>query len=407
MKHLDAPPRRLRTPQATPSGALSVERAGGRWSAGLIRAAAIVTRGAAEGHGIWIDSTFLNQVKDSINAGPGVKVRFTHPSLSDDGLGKFLGRATNATTDGHAVRADIHLSQTARTTPDGNLADYILDMAELHPDACGVSIVFVPDLQAQAEFQAANPISPDPDNVSNLPHARLSKLEAADMVDDPAANPAGLFHRPHLARDAEATLAYALGTGPKPTRAFCGIHPDRAAHLIRRFLQSNDLHITKGAQNMEIDALTSDQLRTQRPDLIAEITAASARATAAETAAQISTAIADERRRCATIADKAATFGLPHLASDLIQDGLSAEVATDKLKDAKIEALTRNAPTPPGPSDDPEPPPPSDTPEAWERDWNRDPLLRAEFNNRKSTFLAYCDARRAGRVRIYNREPRE
>src|SRR5262245_12024538 len=50
------------------------------------------------------DKTSLEQMAAIINAKPqGVKSRFTHPSLSGDGLGKFLGRSKNARVETAAV----------------------------------------------------------------------------------------------------------------------------------------------------------------------------------------------------------------------------------------------------------------------------------------------------------------
>src|SRR5512146_1524362 len=80
----------------------------------------------------------------------GLRSRFTHPTMSDDGLGKFLGRSrsfalgkavdsTGKTVD--AVRADLHFDSSASDTPHGNLADYVMRLAESDPDAISSSLV--------------------------------------------------------------------------------------------------------------------------------------------------------------------------------------------------------------------------------------------------------------------------
>lgn len=73
----------------------------------------------------------------------GTKSRFTHPNMSDDGLGKFLGRAHNARLDpdGGRVRADLHLSDSASHAPAGDLADYVMRLAEEDSDALSSSLV--------------------------------------------------------------------------------------------------------------------------------------------------------------------------------------------------------------------------------------------------------------------------
>lgn len=159
---------------------------------------AIVTRGEALGHGSWLDGAFLRQVADAINAAPaGIKSRFAHPLLTD-GIGTFLGRVKNARVDGDVVRGDLNLFATAHDTPDGDLAGYVMRLAEEDPTAFGLSISFLRDIDAEGEFLAANSrrgrfASPDQRNVESYPHVRLKTLLAADVVDQPAANPAGLY----------------------------------------------------------------------------------------------------------------------------------------------------------------------------------------------------------------------
>ena len=176
-----------------------VIREGGQFQGGLIRGAAVIQRGEASGHGMWIDDVMLRQTSHAINkAGRGVKCRFAHPPLFGDSLGKALGRYKDARVDGDCVRADLHLFRAARKSPDGDINTYIQDMAREDAAAFGNSIAFVPDEQAEAAFAAEYTsasgvfVSPDDDNTANHPHARLRSLDAVDMVDTPAAT-SGLF----------------------------------------------------------------------------------------------------------------------------------------------------------------------------------------------------------------------
>lgn len=126
------------------------------------------------------------------NAKPlGLKSRFTHPDMSSDGLGKFLGRAKDlsmhAARDERtgkevpAVRADLHFDPSASNTPTGDLAGYVLDLAESDPDALSSSIV----VQADREFR----LNPDgtrlmgEDGQPLPPLWRPTKLHASDIVD--------------------------------------------------------------------------------------------------------------------------------------------------------------------------------------------------------------------------------
>lgn len=235
----------------------AVEPTGGRFGAGLIRGAAVVTRGEALGWGTWLDADFLSSVADAINAAGerGIKGRFTHPNACNDGLGNYLGRWNNATLDGDIVRADLHVNEVAHSAPEGDIGAYVLDLAAQDPQAFGASIVFRWDDVAEETFESENTSmdpttgelvfsSPDPMNVNNLPHARLSALWAIDCVDEPAANPAGMLSAGQPAAQAEALIDYCLGAGPRPSGAPLGIDPDRARtflaqHLTRRSLTIN------------------------------------------------------------------------------------------------------------------------------------------------------------------------
>lgn len=246
------------------SDAPSIEPAGGTFSAGLIRGFAAIARGEALGHGLWIDTTFLQQVAGALNAAGSVKSRFTHPGLSSDGLGKYLGRSEGARVEGDVVRSDLHLAQSAHQSPDGDLAAYVLQLAEEDPAAFGASIVFEHDFEAEDEFENAHlleveetdwrgqPVkrmrfrSPDADNVENFRHARLKALRAVDIVDDPAANPEGLFRRGDaIADEAESLVAFALGlTADAPELSSFDVHPQRVQSFVAKFLERHGLTLS-------------------------------------------------------------------------------------------------------------------------------------------------------------------
>jgi hypothetical protein len=167
----------------------------------VINGVAVIELGEAKGHGLGIDKTTLQQTADLINkAGTlGLKSRFTHPGMCADGMGKMLGRVRNARVLGSQVVADLHFAKAASNGPDGDLAGHVMDLAEEDPTSCGLSIVFsgVPawvmsdgtETPTRRKNAAGGTESvPRPHNsVGEMPFARVAKLTAADVVDEPAA----------------------------------------------------------------------------------------------------------------------------------------------------------------------------------------------------------------------------
>lgn len=245
-----------------------VERDGGMFGQGLIRNVSVITRGEALGHEIWVDHEFLGEVAEAITA-TGVKARFTHPGLSSDGVGQKLGKLTDAIVDGDQVLADLHFQEAATKTVDGDLADYVMSLAEETPEDFGLSIVFEHDIESMNEHLAENTIthagreiytSPDELNKDNYPHARLARLRAGDVVDSPAANPDGLFQRgQEAAKDGEDLLSYALGlVDAKPLSSRFNVDGDRAKQFLSRFLSRHKLEIMKKGGDQVSDTNTNE-----------------------------------------------------------------------------------------------------------------------------------------------------
>jgi len=214
----------------------------------------VITRGEALGHKAWIDEIAMRQIVTAINAAAGIKSRFTHPGVSGDGLGSMLGHVIGpAVFTGNQVIADLHLLESAHKTPDGDLAKYVMDLAEESPEAFGTSIVFLHDVEAEDAFEESNLqggkfVSPDPDNANHYRHVRIRKLRAVDAVDSPAANPSGLFSRgQEIATDADALMAYALGlTTEKPPTSALSVDGDRVRAFVSRFLEARGLMMVVG-----------------------------------------------------------------------------------------------------------------------------------------------------------------
>lgn len=231
----------------------TVDKDGGSRKAGIIRGASLISEGEALGHAFWIDSESLDSVvalgNESAN---GVKVRFTHPAMSGDGLGSYLGRAKELRRDGSQVLADVHFSPSSRTTPDGDRGGYVMDLATDDPESFGMSIVFDHDFGAEKEHEGKYSDtdgvfnSPDEMNAENMAHVRFASLHGADFVDEPAANPDGLFHTgptSEIIKQADATLSYVLGATSTPPSAdeTGGLSAERLRGFLRRYLENRGL----------------------------------------------------------------------------------------------------------------------------------------------------------------------
>ena len=255
------------TPVSTGDGVPKSDRTGGDYGAGLIPGVSLCAVGEALGHGFWIDQTFIDSIAEA--APERLKSRFTHPSLCEDGTGKALGVIQDVSSGDGQAFGDLHFYASAHKSPDGDLAGYVMDFADESPEAFGLSIVFAHDVEAENDFQIENGaewetdgygfqylvgfVSPDPDNVENFPHARLADLKAADVVDSPAANPDGLFHRKNeLLSDANSLVEFVLGRSksiPKLSSALAGeIAPERLRTFVSKYLAENGLSVvtTKG-----------------------------------------------------------------------------------------------------------------------------------------------------------------
>ena len=195
--------------------------------------------------------------------------------MSSDGLGSYLGKVDNARVDGDKVIADLNFAEAATKTPDGNLADYVMTLAETSPEDFGVSIVFDVNEDAMQALTAENTsngrfVSPDEDNKNNYPHARMSALRAADVVDSPAANPDGLFRRgQEVADEADRMLEFALGlSSDVPQLALFDADPQRVAAAVQRFLSRHNLKVERVTPMPETQAPADPQ--PTREDFAAE-----------------------------------------------------------------------------------------------------------------------------------------
>ena len=136
---------------------------------GILRGVSVITAGVeAKGHGIWIDQTSLEMVKAAAETYvDGLQVKSDHGS----GFGEIEGVLRDFVIDELQLRADFHLIKS------GEEYERIMEMAEMMPSSFGLSIEFSGISEEIDEYRYARPV----------------EIYAVALVDQPAANPSGLF----------------------------------------------------------------------------------------------------------------------------------------------------------------------------------------------------------------------
>lgn len=142
----------------------------GKVMGNTIKGISLIQEGPALGHGVWVDSVMLSQVKKLGAAAGRVKAKLNHWSGIQDTVGFY----ENFRIRGGKCLADLTLFDSH----EGK--DALLEMIETIPGAFGVSIMFRPD---EAEY----------DKTNDRYNARVRELYSADFVDTPAANRDGVF----------------------------------------------------------------------------------------------------------------------------------------------------------------------------------------------------------------------
>lgn len=142
------------------------------------------------------DDAGIQKIVELTNAKPkGLRSHFTHATLSSDGLGKFLGRVRNATrgtaVDSRtgktvaAARGDLVFDESAFRTPSGDLATYIMDLAESDPEALSSSLVIEP--REHFLTDAKGRVLTDDDGEPLPPIWEPLALHGSDIVSEGAA----------------------------------------------------------------------------------------------------------------------------------------------------------------------------------------------------------------------------
>jgi len=134
----------------------------------LIMGVSVITQGDAIGHGVMIDEQSLITIQECAQTyARGLKVKLNH----EDGVENIIGIMQNFVIDGPQLRADLQL---LKASPDTAL---IIEMAQIMPESFGMSISFSGNLE----------------EIDGVMYVRCIEIYSCDIVDMPAANPAGLF----------------------------------------------------------------------------------------------------------------------------------------------------------------------------------------------------------------------
>lgn len=334
---------------------------------GVIRNYSVITKGPALGHGLDVDETTLDQVVDLGNRSKlGIKSRFDHPNASNTSMGTFVGRTMNFRRVGDRVLGDLHLSESAKVSPQGNLHEYILSLAEEDPAAFGASIVFTGKPE-QLLDDNGKPLRGDDGKV--LPdRARVDALLASDVVDDPAANPDGLF-------SSETSLASKLSA------------------FLNRWAQQDLLPAIFSTLEVSMDTAAADLEKVKEDGR-------------KQGQADERTRVTGIHKAFASVWGNDAPEAERTVRDGLIELGTSVEDATTAFKTRKLTQLTVAAPPSAGggrgdhviASADLSPSIPS-----YEQEWTRDQKLKEEFG----TFEVYKHFRQAedaGRIKVFTKE---
>lgn len=324
----------------------------------IIRGISAMTRGPSLGWDAWIDATLLAQVAASGNSfSRGVKSRFTHPGLSSDGLGTLLGRAKSFRVEDDQVLCDLHLLDSAEHTPKGDLSTYVMQLADESPDLAAFSIVFTRDMDAESAFIEKHQVeqkpgqkvfvSPDEDNAANDPHFRLEVLHDVDLVDEPAANPDGMFSAPDILLQGRESLLYVLGISEeKPQGTFGGIDLERIRRFSAETLARDDIVIVK-VQTEEVIVPEGEIQREEVSEKMPTDTKEKdAKGLSGDSPPDSKAILAAERERTSRIRELAETCDQVELGNQLIDDGTDAIFAGQKILAAQGKATAELAKMP-------------------------------------------------------------
>lgn len=295
----------------------------------VIEGIAVVTKGVTHDERGEFDDVALDTVVELGNQSQiGIKSRFGHPNMSSTALGTFLGRAKNFRRDGDIVRADLHVDSTAHETPDGDLAGYVINLAESDSQAFGSSMVIYWDEEFRDEKTE--------DGKELPPFIRVKRLMSVDIVDDPAANN-GLFGMPFFSESVRPSAEMT---------AFLDrfLNQPEAVEKVISFLERYGFNKNKEGKKM-FEEITFEKLKAERSDLYNSIHALGAEE-----------GIKKERERAVSIFKKSKVFkDMADIAIESVESGVTFENAVIKFQEKQLDGLQKTSVPPVGPDAEEEP----------------------------------------------------
>lgn len=428
----------------TKKGILGIDRSmnHGKGS-GAVLGFAVLTKGKINEGDMrnWeFDDVSLQQVVELGNSAKlGIKSRFGHPNMSDDALGTFLGRVKTFRLDGDIVRADLLINETAKNTPEGDLADYVMQLAETDPEAFGSSMVF----DSKVEYRLNKDGTKEKDAQGNdLPAlVRFTKLFAVDVVDDPAANK-GMFGK-FISGNAQLSVEMTsfldkflihpeavekaisfleryrvnrdkLDSRKKVECSACGAEfyyddlpesgmgwvkcPNCGAHIDQEGNVVSEQQTKKEGSKMDIKTLTLEALKSERPDLVGLLHKEGLEAGKVEV-------LKAERARVAGILEKSKEYEgdklgtMAEIVKTSISEGDTLESTEGKFKDKKLTLLTAAAPGTAGPGAEGAEKKELSLEEKCKVEFEASKELQAEFKE-LSTYTVFKKYEAMGRIKI-------
>jgi hypothetical protein len=297
------------------SGNVKIDR-----DSAVINGFAVVTKGVTKDSRGEFDDISLNSVVELGNkVKTGVKSRFGHPNMSSTALGTFLGRVRNFRRDGDIVRADLHIDKTAFETPDGDLAGYVLNLAESDPEMFGASMVIYWDEEKREGLDA---------NGNELPpFIRVTNLFSVDVVDDPAANN-GLFGMPFFSesvRPSAEMTAFLDKFLNNPDAV------EKTIGFLNRYRLNKEVQSKPKEEVLTMHDLTLEKLKEERKDIFD-----------AAHKQGFDAGVQDERGRTVAILKKAESFqGMSALALESVEQGLTLDQSVVKFQQKRLDDIEK------------------------------------------------------------------
>jgi len=128
------------------------------------------------------DGKSLTAIVSLIKQKGSVRSRFGHATPLDNGPGNFLGRVSNPRLDGDRVRGDLQFNPSAFKAPRGDLASYVMELAQSDPQE-GLSTSLVLTTEQELRLNKNGTLKEDANGDPLPPLWRPLEVFQSDIVD--------------------------------------------------------------------------------------------------------------------------------------------------------------------------------------------------------------------------------